>query len=203
MNDSDDYACNECDLLITVPDFIASGKKVVCPRCQHTITTGLDNSLDKVIALSFTAIIVLIISGYFPFLSFSSQGQQRTISLFQASSELYSQGFPGLALLVFFFIYVMPFLYLLLLLIVLSPIKFGIPRSPPILLGKIISRLLPWAMSEVFVIGVLVALIKIVTMADIVLGISFWSYFLFAPLFTYIVSIVDTHRLWNWIEHGY
>ena len=55
-------------------------------------------------------------------------------------------------------------------------------------------------MTEVFLIGVLVALIKIIAMANIVMGISFWAYILFTVLFVYISNIVDPHRLWGWID---
>jgi paraquat-inducible protein A len=60
--------------------------------------------------------------------------------------------------------------------------------------------LLPWAMSEVFLMGVLVALIKIAAMAKIVLGMAFWAYIFFAVMFLRLVSIADTHRLWGWVE---
>ncbi|MBK8972486.1 MAG: paraquat-inducible protein A [Hahellaceae bacterium] len=196
------YACHECDLLIRLPDQYDARKKLVCPRCHHTITSGHRNPIDSVIALSVTGIIVLLIAGSFPFLSFATQGQSRTITLFQASTELYLQGFDLLALLVFCFIVSLPFLYLFLLLAILVPIKFNWRRSQPIFMGRLISFLLPWSMSEVFLIGVLVALIKVVAMADIVLGVSFWAYVCFAPIFTYVVSVVDVHRLWHWIEHG-
>ncbi len=51
-------------------------------------------------------------------------------------------------------------------------------------------------------VGVLVALIKIVAIASVVLGISFWAYIIFTLLFVYIASVVDNKRLWTWVEHG-
>lgn len=202
MNNTDEIACHECDLLINLPKYVEIGKKATCPRCHHHITSGHDNPVDLVIALCFTAVIILAIANSFAFISFATQGHDRTILLIQASSELYVQGFQVLSVLVLLFIVILPLLYLLLLLTILLPNKLGLRKSPPIFLGKVISHLLPWTMSEVFLIGVLVALIKVIAMADITLGVSFWAYVLFAPLFTYIVSIADNHHLWHWIEHG-
>ncbi len=73
---------------------------------------------------------------------------------------------------------------------------------PSVGLGKLMSYILPWSMAEVFSIGVLVALIKVTSMADISLEPSFWAYVIFAPLFTHIVSVIDSHRLWDWIEQA-
>lgn len=201
-------ACHECDLLIELPTVQLGAREVMrCPQCRHTISAGHDSPIETVIALCLTAIITLIIACGYPFISFSAQGQSRTITLFQTSTELYLQGFPMLASLVFCFVLLLPLLYLLFLLTILLPIKLQFRGKmffpeKPILLGKLVSYLLPWSMAEVFLIGVLVALIKIVSMSDIILGVSFWAYVIFVPLFIYISAIVDSHRLWHWIEHG-
>ncbi len=203
MNNAQLIACYECDLLIELPEIkLKAAQQLRCPRCHHGISAGHDSPLDTVIALCITAVFTLVIACNYPFISFSAQGQSRAVTLVQTASELYSFGFPVLAFLVFSFILLLPFLYLLLLLSVLVPIKLNIRRSSPVLVGKLISWLLPWAMSEVFLIGVLVALIKVVAMAEISLGVSFWAYVAFVPMFIYVSSIVDRHRLWHWVEYG-
>ena len=195
-------ACHECDLLIDLHEQLADDRVVCCPRCHHQISSGQNNALDKVLALSITATLVLIFANSFPFLAFEAKGQSRSINLFQTVLELFEQGYPTLSVLIFCFIILLPLAYLLFLLILTLPIKLRIKRSPPIILGRAIDALLPWAMAEVFLIGVLVALIKVVSMANIVLGISFWAYILFTILFLAISTIVDSHRLWHWVEHG-
>lgn len=72
----------------------------------------------------------------------------------------------------------------------------------PVLLGRLMSYFLPWVMAEVFIVGVLVALIKIIEMADIVLGFSFWAYILFVIFFTLTANIANRHQLWEWIENA-
>lgn len=192
-------ACHECDLLIDLHEQLADDRVVCCPRCHHQISSGQKNALDKVLALSLTATIVLIFANSFPFLAFEAKGQSRSINLIQTVLELFVQGYPVLSILMFCFIILLPLAYLLLLLFLTLPIKLGIQRSPPIMLGRVIDALLPWAMAEVFLIGVLVALIKVVAIAHIILGISFWAYILFTILFLLISNIVDSHRLWHWV----
>jgi paraquat-inducible protein A len=71
------------------------------------------------------------------------------------------------------------------------------------LMGKLISSLLPWCMADVFFTGVVVALIKIIAMADIVFGIAFYSYLLFALFFLYLTQVMDLHRLWSWYQGAF
>ncbi len=195
-------ACHDCDLLIKLPEHVAGHQKVSCPRCRKRVLSGHKNPVDYVLALSCSAIIILLMANSFPFLSFSAQGQSQTMSLFQASAELFQQGFYLLSILVFCFIIFLPFVYLILLVLLLLPMKWGKKRVSSVHLGKLISGLLPWVMAEVFMVGVLVALIKIVAIASVVLGISFWAYIIFTLLFVYIASVVDNKRLWTWVEHG-
>jgi paraquat-inducible protein A len=196
------HACLECDLLIKMPDSISHRTNVSCPRCNHSIAVGHNNAKQYVLAMSLTALILMFIACTFSFISFSSNEQIRTINLLQTFTELYLQEYYFVAVLVFSFILLLPTLYLLAVcLIILSSYRsFG--PLPTVWLGKLMSYILPWSMAEVFLIGVLVALIKVTSMADISLESSFWAYVIFAPLFTHIVSMIDNHRLWCWIEQA-
>ena len=50
------------------------------------------------------------------------------------------------------------------------------------------------------IIGVIVSLVKIMAMATVVLGISFWAYTAFAICFTLAVSNLDRYQCWERIE---
>jgi paraquat-inducible protein A len=193
-------ACHECDLLVELNSQIESDQSAHCSRCHQVIFAGHRNPLDYVVALSFTALALLVFANSFPFLAFEVKGQSRSINLIHSAQELYEQGFPVIAGLVFSFIILLPLVYLISMLILTVPIKLGIKRSPPIMLGKFMSVMLPWVMTEVFLVGVLVALIKIVAMANIILGVAFWAYIGFTMLFIYISNVVNPHRLWRWVD---
>ena len=195
-------ACHECDLLIQMPGIEDTHHELRCPRCHHRILSGHSNPIEHTVALSVTGLILLAIANAFPFLSFASRGQSHSITLYQASQELFSQGFYLLAILVFSFVILMPLLYLAAILLLTAPLLLQRPTTPPMLLGIVIDRLLPWIMTEVFLIGVLVALIKIVAMADIVLGISFWAYIAFTIVFIALSGIISRQRLWHWMEYA-
>ena len=165
------------------------------------ITMGHLRARQVISALSLTAIVVLIIACVFPFISFYANGQMRTIGLLQAISELYIQGDFFVATLVGLFILLCPLLYLLFLMTVIIGTVLPFPTIVKSNLVKIIIYVLPWSMAEVFLAGVLVALIKVIALAEVTLEVSFWAYVVFAPLFTYIVSLADNHRLWKWVKY--
>ncbi|MFQ3248707.1 paraquat-inducible protein A [Glaciecola sp.] len=196
------HACLECDLLITMPDVISHRTNVHCPRCDHSIAFGHNNARQYILAMTITALILMFVACSFSFISFSSSGQVRSINLLQTFTELYAQEYYFVAILVFAFIILLPTLYLVAIMLIIFSSYRRVEYLPTAWLGVMMSYILPWSMAEVFLIGVLVALIKMISMADIALESSFWAYVLFAPLFTHIVSVIDNHRLWRWIEQG-
>lgn len=195
-------ACHECDLLIELPEKVEQSKAVHCPRCSHKLTSGHQNPIDYVLAISFAALSILIIANFFPFMAFEASGQYRSITLAQASFVLYEQGFHVLSVLILLFIILLPATYLCAVIALVLPIKMQWKRNSPINLGVFIGWLLPWSMAEVFLIGVLVSLIKLVSLANIFMGIAFWSYVIFTILFTYLATIIDPYKLWHWVEWG-
>jgi paraquat-inducible protein A len=124
----------------------------------------------------------------------------RTITLWQASSDLYTQEFAFLAVLVYAFVLLLPMLYLGLLLALLIPIKLKMKPILRITIGRLLALFVPWIMAEVFIVGVLIALIKVLELADIIIGFSFWAYVGFAVFITLTTSVANRHQLWVWID---
>jgi len=204
-------ACLGCDLLIELPTTLPFNAKLCCPRCNHTLARGHKNALDYTLAISISCLFLLVISLSFNFLSFESNGQFREIMLIEATKELYIKEFYFLSLLVCLLTIVFPICYLLLLLVILVPIKITTlfkssqlsPTKKPVYIIRIINKLTPWLMVDVFLIGVLVALIKMWSLATLTFGVSFWSYVTFVMLYSYILYCVDQQKLFKWINNGY
>ncbi len=69
-----------------------------------------------------------------------------------------------------------------------------LPKSP--LLARMLKHLTPWMMADVFVIGTLVSMIKIIGMAEVELGLSFWTLCGYALLLLFTSQSVDRDWLW-------
>lgn len=199
---SDLIGCIECDLLIEQPKLLAVGQRVLCPRCNHLLLRGRPCSIDDVAALSLTGLVLMLLSVFFPFLVFESAGQSNSISLWSSTIWLYSRGFTFLAGTVFLFVILIPatFLLALVTLTVAKKLHIDFPAAVP--LARLASRISHWAMVEVFIIGVLIALIKVIAMADIVFGLSFWAYLGYTAVFIKVYSLVDSQTLWALVKRG-
>lgn len=201
MQPNSQIACHDCDLLITVPP-MEENQSLICPRCKSKQFTKYKLPLDYCLSFAMSALMLLIMANSFPFLSFDAQGHIRTITLLQASNDLYAQGFILLALMVYAFVLLLPMLYLILLLALLIPIRLGLKPVLKVTIGRLLGLFRPWIMAEVFIVGVLIALIKVIELADIIVGFSFWAYVGFAVLFTLTANVSNRHQLWDWIDHA-
>lgn len=202
MSNHSQHACHECDLLLDLPEKINHGS-LLCPRCSFLITKTSPNAAQKIIALSLTSLILLIMANAFPFLTFETNGQFQEITLLQSVTELWLQGYQGLAMMILVFILVAPASFILGLLYLLVPLFLNRRVPAMVKVACWLFRLTSWSMVEVFLIGVLVSLIKIASMATVIPGISFWAYILFSLAITYVLSKADQHQLWMWIEQGH
>lgn len=196
---TENIACHCCDLLIEMPA-LEPGSKAICPRCGHQISSATHNPIDKASAFAFSALLFLLLSLPFPFMAFQSQGREQQVSLITSSYDLFTLGFPLLAILLSVFILLIPALLLSAYLCVLIPLRLGKVHKLSFLLTRLIVSLHPWGMAEVFLIGVLVSLVKIAGMADIVIGMSFWAYVLFSLSLIATITTIDKMQLWSALD---
>ena len=201
MQANSQIACDDCDLLIDVPK-MADNHSLICPGCHNKIFTKYKHPLDYCISFALSATILLLMANSFPFLSFEAQGQFRTITLIQASQEMFTQGYFILATLVYSFIFLLPLLYLFSLLALLIPIRMNQKPFKPVIIGRLMGYFIPWIMVEVFIVGVLIALVKVIELANIIIGFSFWAYVGFVIFFTLSANLANRHQLWTWIENA-
>jgi len=62
---------------------------------------------------------------------------------------------------------------------------------------RLLRRVEPWSMMEVFMIGILVAIVKLMGMAQIVPGLALWAFVLLFLLISGAVASLDPHAIWE------
>jgi paraquat-inducible protein A len=189
-------ACLECDLLIKVTNF-SDGSKALCPRCGYTLTTKHCNSQIRVIAFSISALIFLLLSTFFPFLSLNIQGQERTITLIESITVINNDNFTSLATLIFITIVLIPSVYLISIIYIQISLNKLRLLSGTLFLLKLTNYIQQWNMAEIFLIGILISFIKITTIAGVSLGLSFWAYLLFILSMSAAILHYDKHQVWQ------
>ncbi len=199
MTTAGQTACLECDLFVTVPT-LSEGERADCPRCRSRLTARPRDGLLRSLAFAVSAALFLAGAITFPFLSLKAGGLENVMTLPQVAVELYRNDSQVVAGLVMAFILVLPALLIGAVMALLIPLARG--RNAPWLVpaGRLIFALSPWSMVEVFVVGAIVSLVKLASMADVVLGLSFWSYAAFSVCLTGALASLDRLYVWDAIE---
>ena len=168
-------ACSSCDRLHHYPDLLP-GHLARCRSCDGALVKRIGNLAERTFALTLAALVLFMLANAFPFLAFETRGIHQEITLASSVFTLVKNGMPWLALVVAGSMLIAPLFAITGLLYIASSLRFG--RVPPLAkgIGRWLHHVRPWVMSEVFLVGVIVSLVKVAGMAEIVLGISFWAF---------------------------
>ena len=187
-------SCHECAYVVHLPA-IPNKHKALCPRCGYKLTMHRQHALQWICALAVSALIFLFAALPFEFLSFSAGGQTQNIDLLAGIDVLFIEDYAILGLLQIMAILILPGLILISILVILIPLQFGIVMPKADYITQFILHLLPWSMAEIFLIGVLVSLVKISSLADIAVGPSFYAFLLFTLSMSAMLMFFDEHQL--------
>lgn len=161
--------CHDCDLLVEVGP-VPVGTSARCGRCGALLAATKKDPARRALSLYLTALFLWIIANAFPFMTLKLEGREQRSVLFSGAISLYRDGLWELGLLVLLLVIVFPLGKILLNLAVLFAVHSD--RRPPYTarLFRLVETLRPWAMTEVFLVGVLVAYTKLLDLASIEIG---------------------------------
>ena len=201
MTDFALIACHECDLLQRETP-LPPGGIACCPRCHAVLYRHTPDMVNRGLAYTLGAVLLFIIANAFPIVGLEVQGTLNQTSLYGAVEAIWDNDMVGVAILVFVTTILIPALELSLMTYVLLPLKLGwLPPGLAAIL-RTLQAVRPWSMTQVFILGVLVSLVKLAHLAHVVPGIALWSFGGLILLLTAAVSTFNTHELWGLIEEG-
>ncbi len=189
-------ACGDCDLLQSV-GAVPEGAQARCPRCGAILRSRPRNGAERTLALASAAAVLFAVAQSFPFLAFEMKGSITRTTVMTGIVDLYRGGKPEIAALVLLTIVLAPLGQIALLLHLLLPLRFG--RVPWQLAPafRLLRHVQTWSMMEVFLIGILVAVTKLMGMASIVPGLALWSFALLIVVLAAAVSSFDPEAVWE------
>ena len=193
-------ACHECDLLQQRPP-LPMGATARCARCGAVLYRRKRNSLDRVLALTIAGLILFMVANIYPFLTFRLEAQIQETTLITGIVELYNQGMWIIAGVVLLTSIVMPLLELTGMLYVLLPLKFNRRPWNLALSFRMVRRFKPWGMMEVFMVGILVAFVKLSKMASIIPGMALYAFMVLIFVLAASAASLDPHIVWDRMEH--
>lgn len=189
-------ACHECDLLHRVQP-LPQKSKARCRRCGSLLYVHFPDTIDRTLAFAITGLVLLVIANIYPFLSLESQGTILETTLITGTIILSQQSMAGLAILVLLTSMLIPCLLLGALVYVLWPMKRGhrLPASQRVF--RLALSLRPWSMTEVFLLGILVSVVKLAKMATIIPGTALFSFLALVFVLAAVNTFLDPHTIWE------
>ncbi|WP_321800065.1 paraquat-inducible protein A [Caballeronia sp. J97] len=195
-NQPDDLiACHECDALFH-KRALPQRTSAKCPRCGSLLYRSISSNLDKISAMTLAALFTFVIAQGFPIVELDANGLTSETTLIGAIVALWNEQMEIMAVLVFCSTILFPLCELLALLYVLLPLRSGYvpPGFNALLRG--IQFVRPWGMIEVFMLGVLVTLVKMVSIARVIPEAALFAFGALTLMFAVVVSF-DPRALWD------
>ncbi|MDE2366005.1 MAG: paraquat-inducible protein A [Betaproteobacteria bacterium] len=191
-------ACEECD---AVYRRVALGRDEVtfCHRCGAELERDMSSQRGRVLPLTIAGLFMYIIANAFPIVQMELRGVVNQVTLMGSVLALVAEGMHLVAFLVSITTILFPLIQLLALIYLLTalngPERLG-SRATVNLLTRMIQILRPWVMVEIFLLGVIVAFVKMKSIATVLPGIAVWALGALAFLFAAVLSFNPRH-IWR------
>lgn len=189
-------ACRSCDLRQTVGG-LAPGAAALCRRCGDVLRSRPRAGFDVVLALALTALLLFVLANAFPLVTFQLAGRSQSGRLISGVIGLYQEGYWELAGLVFLTTILGPLLYFLGLLYVLIPLALGRRPWALGLVFRAVLALAPWAMMEVYTLGIMVAFIKLGDFGRVIPGVALYAFFCLTFLVMAVNASLHREAIWD------
>jgi paraquat-inducible protein A len=189
-------ACHECDLLMRKPK-LGHGEKALCPRCGYELYAHRHNVVQRSLALVIAALLLYVPANFLPIMQLNLLGQSSNDTVWSGVVALFDTGMQSVSVIVFLCSMGIPLLKLLCQLAVLLSIRFDIGRSYGLLLYRIYHHLRDWGMLEVYLMGVLVAFVKLADMAAISVGLGLVCFISLLLVQVGLEVVMSPHQIWQ------
>ncbi|GLU35718.1 paraquat-inducible membrane protein A [Trinickia caryophylli] len=145
---------------------------------------------------------MFLVANWFPIIGVWVRGALVETTLFDAVCSLYADGMWPIAGLVLITTIVMPALNIASVIYLLLPLHTGrLPQRPEVVL-RVLKHVAPWGMTEVLMLAMLIALVKLQHFATVVPGVALWAFGAVMVLLTAATFSFDPRDIWERIDGG-
>lgn len=191
--------CLACGMFQKVPP-VEPTQAAHCLRCDAPLRRGRKNPLTYSLAFTLAAALMLALAAGLPFLGLRALGRFYPSTMLTGPVELSRHGLPELGLLVVMCAIVMPAIKLGLMAYVLAGLRTA---NPPASLPRAFAWLdtvRPWAMVEVFMLGVFVAFSRLEAIATVTIGPALYAAGACMLLTAAADASLDHEAVWDEID---
>ena len=190
--------CETCGLAQRLPD-LPPGTIAECARCGSRLARANHNSLARTAAFSLAALMFYLPANLYPILRLEWYGTHSENTAWDGALTLFRQGQPVIGIIVFLASIVIPFLKLLTLFYLVATVRFRstVWRRQRAWIYRGLEFIGPWAMLDVFVMSILVALVKLGELATVLPGRGLFSFMAVAVLTIIASQSFDPRMMWE------
>ncbi|MHB9841771.1 paraquat-inducible protein A [Paraburkholderia terrae] len=193
-------ACHECDLLFRRPAR-ANGLVARCSRCGASLKGmhGVGLAPGAMCAVTVAALITFCLAQAFPVVQLQANGMTSEATLFGAVWALWTGDMRLVAIMVFCSSILFPLVELVACAYVLIPLCVGKRHSRFNAVVRLVQHLRPWGMVEVFMLGVLITIVKMVSVAQVIPGTGLFAFAALTVMLG-ILAATDLGGLWGAVD---
>lgn len=191
--------CPECDLMVHIPP-LHEREEARCPRCGHLLERYFPISVQTLLALVITGLLLYFPANLYPVITLELLGQENSSSILDGIVSLWDSQLEVVAILVFISAMLVPFVRLLLLLPVLTAAQTGRFLSYARYWFRTYVQLYEWGMVEIYILGALVAIIKLADMATVHIGTGLFCYSALMLVEVVISLKLNEHEIWRRLD---
>lgn len=189
-------ACHECDLIHNIPP-LPERATARCVRCGSVLFQVKADSINRTVALTLAGLVLYLVAISFPFLAMQSGSIVQQTALLSGIRQLYAQEIIPLATLVLLTCVLIPLFQMLGLLYIFIPLRLNFKVKFAIPVFRVFQHVKPWSMMEIYLLGILIAMIKLAKMATIVPGLAVFAFGLLIFVLNFALTSVDSHMVWE------
>ena len=199
MNLDNYQACPDCDLLIK-STALTVGDNAHCPRCGALLARPRANSIEKTLALSIAGLILIFPSMLLPMVSIKIMGNGSTGTLWSGVMVLFSEGMWLTAIAVCLTSILFPIIHITLSLIISAHLYFKKYHKHLTHWMRFMQHLDEWVMLEVYLLGIIVACVKLLSISQLKLGFGLYAFVALLIITSMTTSQLDTELFWQDIQ---
>ena len=188
--------CPDCGLFQNVPA-MQRGEISECARCGKLLRRSRIDPVQRPLALSVAGLTLLAVAAFEPFMRLSVKGYAHASQLVTGPVELQQFGMPELAIVVLATTLLVPIAKLAATAWVLWGVHTGHPTRLMTHVFRIVAWLRPWAMVEVFLLGLFVAYTKLIDLARIDVGIAVYALGVLVVVMAAADATMDDEAIWS------
>ena len=196
MNSTNYNACPECDLLLRAAH-PKMGEKAHCPRCGCLLSRPRKQSVERTFALSIAGFILFFPANLLPMVGITILGNVNTGILLSGVIALFNDGMVAVAIVVFLASIFFPLVHLTLSLLISGHLYFNQPNRYLIGWMRWMHHLDEWVMLEVYMLGIIVACVKLMALAPLKFGWGLYAFIALIIITTMLTSGLDSALFWQ------